>query len=198
VRVFVGIGLPADVRDAVDGAVGALREKKLQVSWVPKRNLHITLKFLGETASDRMGSLGGVLSRVSAASPSFSLAASGAGAFPSVRNPRVLWIGCRDSLELAGELQQNMEDALSEAGFPREDRRFHPHITTGRVRGALPPGWGERFVQSLSGREFGTVPVSSLTLFESRLSPGGAIYTVLQDFRMAVNPGTRENREEIS
>ena len=124
-----------------------------------------------------------------------SLTSEGGGAFPGTRNPRILWVGFLEPLELVRQLQQNMENALSGAGFPREDRPFHPHITVGRTRGALPPAWGERFVQALSGKSFGVVPVSSFTLYESRLGPGGAVYTPLCDFRLE-RSGRRDKREE--
>jgi 2'-5' RNA ligase len=198
VRAFVGIALPPEVRGAVAGAIGPLRGPGTAVSWVPTENLHITLKFLGEIPRDRCRLLEGLLSGVAAGSPPFSLDAAGGGAFPGTRNPRVLWVGFLEPLELVGKLQQNMENALSGAGFPGEDRRFHPHITVGRVRGVLPPAWGERFLQSLSGREFGQVPVSSLRLFESRLSPGGAIYRVVREFPLEGSPPAREDQEEIS
>jgi 2'-5' RNA ligase len=182
VRAFIGIGLPPGVRDAVEDAIGPVRGTAVPVSWVVKGNLHITMKFLGETSPENVRVLGDLLPGVAAGFSPFPLVAAGGGAFPGNRNPRVFWVGFLEPLELVGKLQQNMEEALSGAGFPREDRRFHPHITVGRVRGVLPPAWGERFVRSLSGREFGVVPVSSLRLFESRLSPGGAIYTVVRDF----------------
>jgi 2'-5' RNA ligase len=126
----------------------------------------------------------------------FTLTAEGAGTFPGTRNPRILWVGFLEPLELVRQLQQNMENALSGAGFPREDRPFHPHITVGRTRGALPPAWGERFVQALSGKRFGVVPVSSFTLYESRLEPGGAVHIPLCDFRLDEGSGKREIREE--
>lgn len=197
-RVFIGIGLPPVVQNAVDHAVEAVRRMRPPVSWVPAANLHITLKFLGETSGERVRALEELLEAVAAGSAPFSLRAGAGGVFPGIRNPRVLWAGVRDPLELVGELQQNMENALSGAGFPREDRRFHPHITVGRVRGVLPPGWGERFVQLLSDREFGVVPVESLRMFESRLAPGGAIYNVVRDFPLTGSPRTRERQEETS
>jgi 2'-5' RNA ligase len=181
-RCFLGIGLPPAVRDAVDAAVRPFRETREGVSWVAKGNLHITLKFLGEIRPERVTDVGEAVSGAAGEAEPFSLDASGGGTFPSARNPRVLWAGIREPLELVGKLQQNIENALSGAGFPREDRPFHPHITVGRVRGSLPAAWGERFVQGLSGRDFGTVPVSSIVLYESRLAPGGAIYSVAREF----------------
>lgn len=195
-RCFIGIGLPPAVRDAVADAVRGESAGRGPVAWVAGRNLHVTLKFLGEIRPERVAALGEALAGVAAGFPPFDLDASGGGAFPGPRNPRVLWVGFREPLELVGKLQQNIENALSGAGFPREDRSFHPHITVGRVRGVLPPAWGDRFVQGLAGRDFGTVPVSSIVLFESRLSPGGAIYSVVREFPLGNDPRRRKSEEE--
>jgi len=193
VRLFTGIALTSVCRDAVASAVAPLRADPAPVSWVAPGNLHITMKFLGETSRDRLDAVREALAEVAARFSPFAMEAEGGGAFPGTRNPRVLWAGLREPLELVRELQQNMENALSGAGFPREDRPFHPHITVGRARGVLPPAWGDRFVRALSGRRFGEVPVPKITLYESRLSPGGAVYTVVRDFPLS--GGARERRE---
>jgi 2'-5' RNA ligase len=193
-RLFTGIALPAECQAAVSAAVAPLRADPAPVSWVAQGNLHITLKFLGETSSDRLHAVVAALADVAARFPPFDLEAEGAGVFPGTRNPRVLWVGLREPLELVRELQENMENALSGAGFPREDRPYHPHITVGRARGVLPPAWGDRFVRALSGRRFGVVPVPTITLYESRPAPGGAVYTVVRDVPLA--GGTRGRRED--
>lgn len=192
-RLFTGIALTSECRAAVAAAVAPLRADPASVSWVAPENLHITMKFLGEISRDRLGAIGVALEGVAANFSPFLLHAEGAGLFPGTRNPRVLWVGFREPLELVKELQENMESALSGAGFPREDRPFHPHITVGRARGVLPPAWGDRFLRALSGRRFGEVPVPKITLYESRLSPGGAVYTVVRDFPLS--RGARERRE---
>ena len=194
-RTFLGIGLPADVRDAIASVTGQLRGRHAPVAWTAPENLHITLAFLGEISPGRVASVERSMEVVVSGTGPFSLTAEGGGAFPGTRNPRVFWVGFLESLELVRQLQQNMGNALSGAGFPPEDRPFHPHITVGRTRGALPPAWGERFVRALSGQNFGVVPVSSVTLYESRLGPGGAAYTPLCDVRLE-GPGGRETREE--
>jgi len=183
-RVFLGVGLPAGVREAVASEIAQVRVLHATVAWTAPKNLHITLNFLGEISPDRVPLIEREMRVVAAGFDPFSLTAEGGGAFPGTRNPRVLWVGFLEPLELVGQLQQNMEGALSRAGFPRENRPFHPHITVGRTRGALPPAWGERFVQALSGKLFGVVPVSSFTLYESRLGSEGAVYTPLCDFRL--------------
>lgn len=194
-RAFLGIGLPAGVRDTVASAIAHARELHAPVAWTAPGNLHITLIFLGEINPERVPLIEQALRVVASGTGPFSLTAEGVGAFPGTRTPRVLWVAILEPLELVGQLQQNMQNALSGAGFPREDRPFHPHITVGRVRGALPPAWGERFIGKFSGRRFGVVPVSSFTLYESRPGPGGAVYTPLSDFRLEGH-GTRETGEE--
>ena len=194
-RAFLGIGLPTGVREAIASATAKFRGLHAPVAWTAPKNLHITLYFLGEISPERVALVERSMRDASSGIGPFSLTAEGGGAFPGTRNPRVLWVGFLEPLELVRQLQQNMENALSGVGFPREDRPFHPHITVGRTRGALPPAWGERFVQVLSGKGFGVVPVSSFTLYESRLGPGGAVYTPLCDVRLE-GSGKREIREE--
>ena len=194
-RTFLGVGLPAGVREAVASEIAQVRGLHAPVAWTAPKNLHITLNFLGEISPERVPLVEREMRVVASGIHPFSLTAEGGGAFPGTRNPRVLWVGFLEPLELVRQLQQNMEDALSRAGFPRENRPFHPHITVGRSRGALPPAWGERFVQALSGKNFGVVPVSSFTLYESRPGSGGAVYTPVCDFRLE-GPGKRQTREE--
>ena len=194
-RAFLGIGLPADVRESIVSAIAPVRSLHAPVAWTAPQNLHITLYFLGEIYPERVPLVERSMRLAASGIDPFSLTTEGGGAFPGTRNPRILWVGFLEPLELVRQLQQNMENALSGAGFPREDRPFHPHITVGRVRGALPPAWGERFIGEFSGRRFGVVPVSSFTLYESRPGPGGAVYIPLSDFRLE-GPGTRETGEE--
>ncbi|HSL92417.1 MAG TPA: RNA 2',3'-cyclic phosphodiesterase [Candidatus Limnocylindrales bacterium] len=197
-RAFIGIGLPPKCHRAIAEAVSPFRDRRLPVSWTPEGNLHLTLKFLGEIPSGRIEEIGALLRAAASDVPVFELSVEGAGGFPSLRAPRVLWIGIREPLVLVGKLQENMETMLSGAGFPREGRPFHPHITVGRVQGRIPPGWGEKYARALSGIPFGVAGVNSCQLYESRLSPGGATYTVLCDIPLVrgTEGAEREEREE--
>lgn len=178
-RLFAAIALPPAVRSEIVSAVAPLRKGRPPVSWVAEDNLHVTLKFLGEVDPARLPAVEAALPEAVAPFATFALETGGAGAFPSARNPRVLWVGFREPLELAKALQDNIESTLCAAGFPRDPKPFHPHVTVGRIRGAAAPGWGESAVGALAGRAFGTVPVASVHLYESRLSPTGATYRVI-------------------
>ena len=195
-RAFVGIGLPPSVRRAIAEAASPFRVLRLPVSWTPEGNLHLTMKFLGEIPSGRVEEIGELLLAAAGDVPAFDLTVEGAGGFPGLRAPRVLWVGIREPLVLVGKLQENMETMLSGAGFPREGRPFHPHITVGRVRGRIPPGWGEEYARVLSGIPFGTAGVNSCQLYESRLSPGGAEYTVLREIPLSRGAEAAEREEK--
>lgn len=180
-RSFIGIGLPPECRMGIAGVVSPLRAKEVPVSWVPERNLHLTLKFLGEIPSARTDELAGLLAEAARDIPPFEFRMGDAGGFPTLRAPRVLWIGLREPLELVRKLHQNMENTLSGAGFPRDGRPFHPHVTVGRVKSRVAQGWGETYASAISGVTFDTVYVTSYRLYESRLSPSGANYQVLRE-----------------
>jgi len=181
-RCFIGIGLPDSVQRLLAETVREFCLEQVPVSWTVPENLHMTLKFLGETDKKRVFAVEKGLAEVAAGFPAFSLKAAGGGIFPNLRAPRILWAGFGEPLELAGKLQQTISNTMMLVGFPAEGRLFHPHITIGRVKGTLPPGWGDRFIRHFAGRVFGIVPVSSIILYESRLSRGGAIYSVIREF----------------
>ena len=180
-RMFIGIGLPEDCRDAIFRASSPVRERGGPVSWTRAENLHLTLKFLGEVPADRVSELGRLMAGAAADIAPFDLALEDAGGFPSLSAPRILWVGIREPLDPVRKLHQNMENVLSGAGFPREGRPYHPHITVGRVRRRLPAGGAERIAVAFCGRRFGVAAARSYRLYESRLSPSGAVYTVLRD-----------------
>jgi 2'-5' RNA ligase len=181
VRLFIGIGLPEGCCRRIIAAISPLRAKGPPVSWVAERNLHLTLKFLGETSPGEIDGLAGFMAVAARDIPLFEFRVEGGGGFPSLAAPRILWIGISEPLELVGKLHQNMENTLSAAGFPREGRPFHPHVTVGRIKGRVAPGWGGTFASAVSGTTFGTVFAASYRIYESRLSPSGANYTVLRE-----------------
>ncbi|GAB4363395.1 MAG: RNA 2',3'-cyclic phosphodiesterase [Deltaproteobacteria bacterium] len=189
-RLFIGIGLPGRCREAIAEAVSSVRERGDGISWTRAENLHLTLKFLGEVAEDRVEGLAEGMARAAGDVRPFDLVLEGVGGFPSIDFPRILWVGIREPLDPVRKLHQNMENVLSGAGFPREGRIFHPHVTVARVRKRLPRGRSERIAAALAGRRFGIVHAESYRLYESRLSPAGAVYAVVREIRFGGAPET--------
>jgi 2'-5' RNA ligase len=184
VRTFIAIDLEAGLKTALQGLIQKLKATGAEVRWTHAGGLHLTLKFLGEVDEEGVASVKRVLEKVAGRHPSFPLDFAGTGAFPDERIPRVLWVGFAAEPTLMA-LQEDLDCELEVAGFAREKRDFHPHLTLGRVKG---PGRVQSVLREL-GKEhpesFGGMTVRKLSLFESRLRPEGAEYHVIAEFGLA-------------
>jgi 2'-5' RNA ligase len=178
-RLFVALNLPSQERERIHRAARFLRDKEMPVRWVVADNYHLTLKFLGEVRTDRVAPIDQILARVAARCPRFSADLGGFGAFPSVRHPRVVWLGVEPSPALRC-LKQDVEWALADLGFERETRAFHPHLTLGRVDRDNEAGAFrglDALVTELSYN--GSVAVRSVELMRSQTAKGGSQYSVV-------------------
>ena len=190
IRAFIAVGLDDSLRSAITAAVERLRPLGSAVAWVPPRNLHVTLRFLGDQSEDRLVDAEAALADAAAGSPPMDVTFHGIGAFPGLERPRILWVGlAHGALEMRG-LEQRVADALAARDFAREERPWHPHLTIGRVyderrwrREAGPPLRGA--LAQAAATTFGTQRVTEVALMRSELSPAGARYTL----RRAVSLG---------
>lgn len=165
------------MREEIEETLVPLVRKRLPVRWVPPENLHVTLRFLGDiTDTLRVNVEEGVSEAISRTSP-FSISLGMCGAFPRLDKPRVLWVGLRDGEEEVRSLARRVDTALCPLGFDPE-KKFHPHITVGRVKAPLPRDGGDRFA-NLEVTPFRR-QVQSVELMKSTLTPKGAIYEVIR------------------
>ncbi len=133
-RLFIAIELPAEVR-------AALREARLQleahgrltVRWADPDGAHLTLKFLGATAPDRLERIAEGLAEAARPHRAFALRTTDLGVFPGSRAPRVVWLGVGGDLAQLRALQGDVERLIAPLGFPTERRAFSPHLTLGRT-----------------------------------------------------------------
>jgi 2'-5' RNA ligase len=129
-RLFVAIEIPEEVKDAVEEAFSPWREVFPKARWVPRENLHVTLKFLGRTWPRLVDWVPEQVEAAAADVSAFGARLRGAGSFPSARRGRALWAGFEDA-DLIADLAAEIEGALVEE-FPAEKRPFHPHLTVAR------------------------------------------------------------------
>ena len=135
VRVFVAVGISAEAREQLIGAVERIRQEVPQgIQWAKPDGMHLTLKFLGNIPSTGVEPLLECLKPVASVASPFPLRLAGLGMFPNRRKPRVLWAGVDGDLDELSSLQQASEDAINALGYPPEQRPFRPHITLGRPR----------------------------------------------------------------
>lgn len=182
-RSFIAIEMPAEVQAAIASSTAGMQKAlpKPLVRWVASKNLHLTLKFLGDVSPANLDRLAEALKMESVRHEKFSFSVGGLGAFPTSRRPRVIWIGLEAPASLTG-IQRAVEAVSSRMGYPAEDRPFSPHLTIGRVGQDVSPADLKRIsaaIEETTVGPLGTVHVGAVHIFKSDLQPGGSVYTHL-------------------
>ncbi|NLX59923.1 MAG: RNA 2',3'-cyclic phosphodiesterase [Phycisphaerae bacterium] len=177
-RLFIAVELPEEVRRLLAAVERDLRQADADVSWSRPENMHLTLKFLGDTPEDFVGEIAAALDAAAAACPRHAATLGGVGAFPTVRRPRVVWVGLDEPTGRLAELQKAVDDVTADL-VPPDPRGFTPHLTLGRVR-------SQRNAERLAGLVDGyrltsaaAVPVNEIVLIRSELARSGPTYTPL-------------------
>jgi 2'-5' RNA ligase len=185
-RVFVAIELPAKVRKRLSEHIGRLRTlvPDAQASWVREENLHLTLKFLGDVPITKVELVAQATERAAKTVEPFELNVLGCGAFPPKGQPRVLWVGIDDPSGQLALLRTTLEDESAEAGFPREEKPFHPHLTIARIRKPHDSRHLAAVHQEI-GFEPETVRASKLALISSELGSEGSRHTIVARYALA-------------
>jgi 2'-5' RNA ligase len=181
VRAFVAIRMNQQVEDAVSALSDSIKRPRDGIRWVPRANLHITLKYLGPAVDPlRLERLTAGLHEVAQKTAPFEVAARGLGAFPNLEHPRAIFVGLH-SVEL-GALAARVETACADYGFEHENRRWNGHLTIGRVRDTRITAKTRQALEAAKNTDFGVSKIESITLYRSHLSPEGASYEALATF----------------
>ncbi len=181
VRSFVAIEFPDSVRNEIARLLERL-PRLPGITYVHPNRMHLTLRFLGDIDDGQSVRLRQTLRDAATSLRPFEVRVQGVGAFPSLRRPSVLWVGLVASDASLVQAQELSERAAQAIGLPAETKAFHPHVTLARVRDS-------RFALEASDalhaeRDFdaGAFVVSGMTLFHSRLTPHGPVYTPIEEF----------------
>ena len=177
IRAFVAVPLPAQVQATVFDAAQRLAGELPAVRWSRKvENLHVTIKFLGKVAADRIDGLGTELEAPVGVLPRFDIELRGMGAFPSVRRANVVWAGIEDRAGGLARIAETVEGVTARLGIgEREARPFRAHVTVGRCPKGID---ARRALDAWRGRSFGRVAVGEVHLYESRLGGQGSTYVL--------------------
>ncbi len=178
-RLFIALNLPDGAKEGIHDAAQPLRDAGLPVSWLDPETYHLTLKFLGTPRPALTSGVTEVIGGVGRKNRSFSMEVGGFGAFPTIRRPRVMWVGVEPVLALRC-LKQDVEWELATLGFNRETSAFHPHITVGRAREDTGAGAFRGLDALAAGLDFRyRIDVTSLEVMRSHPSRTGARYSVV-------------------
>lgn len=185
-RAFIAIELSEDIKDALSQAQSHLKYSGADVKWVEIENIHLTLKFLGEISEEKCIKVKAALDTVAGSFKPFELNVKDIGVFPKIEFPKVIWVGLDKGAEESARIAKRIDEELSKIGFDPESRPFVAHATIGRVRSQRNK---EALKEKLTTLEaFGSgikwQAVNSITLFQSKLTPTGSIYTKLHETKL--------------
>lgn len=188
-RTFIAVELNDEVRrevDALQARMQAVLPPDL-VRWVAVANMHVTLKFLGDTRPDQLHRIVDVLKQAGQTQEPFDVTVAGRGCFPSFRRPNVIWAGLHDRGAHLAHLAGAVERAVAPLGWPPENRGFRPHLTLGRVNQRADARQRTelgRAIEALEIGTLGTIAVDTVHFIHSDLRPQGPLYTVMARIRL--------------
>jgi len=183
VRSFIAIELPDELKEGLVQLQAQLRlGQPTSVKWVDPYSIHLSLKFLGNTAVGRISEITQAIEEAAQGMSPFHLEVKGLGVFPNLKRVQVAWVGLGGEVSKVSKLQQRIESNLVPLGFTAESRLFTPHLTLARLRDRVLPDERERFGQLIANTRFEavhTIRVDSINLMRSQLTREGAIYSQL-------------------
>jgi 2'-5' RNA ligase len=182
-RLFIGLKVVpgAEIRNLI-----ALFKKRLwrdDIRWVNERNFHLTLKFIGNTTPEVMSSLIKELSEKLDRQKSITLDIKGAGLFGAYTKPKIIWAGAENTNALK-ELWGKVELSALSAGFEKEERPFHPHITLGRITKTQGPDRLKSIVEEYKNKFLQTQEINKVVLYRSTHPKGELFYEPVKKFKL--------------
>lgn len=179
IRAFIAVTPPIVLQQSFTEVRVAFEKYALPFRWVRPEHIHLTLRFLGDTAPEALPSVVQAMRRAVMGQAPFTILASGLGCFPGPSRPRVLWMGLHDPQGALLSLQQRLEAELVALGFAAEERPFHPHLTLARAQHSTGRHPLAPLLHAYQARQFGEIAVEQLHLLQSQLRREGAEYTML-------------------
>jgi 2'-5' RNA ligase len=178
-RTFIAVELPENIKNKIGELQAPLKRTNAFVSWVKPENIHITLKFLGEVPEEKINEVFSAIEIALKETKKFKINLKGTGVFPDFRRPRVIWVGAGKGGEELSNMATRIEEEMEKIGYPKENRKFSPHFTIGRVKS---PKNIEKLMEKVKTTDFETedIEVKEVTVMKSQLHPAGAIYTPLK------------------
>jgi len=174
-RLFVAIRPPREIRDLLLRTMGGISGAR----WQTDDQLHLTIRFIGEVDRHRAGDVHAALGGVR--HPRFAVALNGIGAFDRRGLPDAVWAGVAPH-ELLKALHKKIDQAIARVGIEPEQRAYLPHITLARLkRGSGPVG---NLLEQSGGLSSAPFPIDHFALFESALTPEGAVYSVIERYAL--------------
>jgi 2'-5' RNA ligase len=181
IRTFIAVELPKEINEGIKRVQDELKDSMRDVRWTKYGNVHLTVKFLGDTKVAKIDAIGKAIQGIADGFSPFVISLAGIGAFPNSRKPSVVWTGIQKGADEITKIADQIETSMAKFGFPREKRSFKPHLTIGRVREINNPSALQDALENSNVGEIGEFTVDKINLIKSQLDPAGSIYTTLSE-----------------
>jgi RNA 2',3'-cyclic 3'-phosphodiesterase len=180
VRTFTAVEVWPEIRERARVLINRFKDTTAKVTWVKPDQMHLTMNFLGDVPMNDVPAVCKAVAEAAEPFQPFDIEMAGVGVFPSYDNPRTIWLGVGDGSDELVALHTALQERLGDLGFRIEARRFHPHLTLGRVR-SVPAGPGQLagLIKQHADFEAGPMMVSEITVFSSELGREGPTYEAL-------------------
>lgn len=186
-RIFIATDISEQIREGIRELQQKLRTEsdtqKRDAKWVNPDNIHLTLKFLGEQKEQQVPEICKLTEQAAADKPSFELGIESVGYFGR-KSARVLWVGISQGHDKLAELQKNIEQKLTEAGWPEEKRSFTGHLTLCRIKNTKTGIKLAELTENHKDYKLGNLTVDSISVYQSTLTPNGPIYSTLANYKL--------------
>ncbi len=193
-RTFIAFETPEEIKAEMLKVQQKLKETNADFRWESPTKFHATMTFLGDTDESTIPVLRERIEGITRRIAPFPVTYENLGAFPGMKHPRVIWIGCHNEDGTLESLKTALDRELTGLGFEIERRSFRPHVTMGRVK-------SDKGIQHLLSRmesltfEPRTATIGGIVLMKSVLSPQGAEYSLLCSFQFHPKPSTEHDTE---
>lgn len=185
IRAFLAIEPPEDILQKISGLQEKLkREISGRLSWTRPQGQHLTLKFFGDISREDINNINAAVQKRVVAEQKLNLKVEKLGVFPDARKPRVLWSGVTGDVERLINLHKKLDADFAALGFPAEDRSFKAHLTLARIKDPRDIAGLSEALKKYDAFKAGEFIADKLFLFQSNLTPQGAVYTKLAEFAL--------------
>ncbi len=185
-RLFLAIPINIKTSPASELANNLRQRLKHEtfVNWVQLNNVHLTLKFIGNTFPQDELRIIDAMNEVFGRHQAFDMVFDNVGVFGSRYAPRVVWLGMRNTPQQLISLADDVLDTFDRIGFPKDRQNFVPHLTLARIKNLYDKEYFTKTIQSIEQKPYISQTVNEIILFQSILRPEGAIYKVVKSWHI--------------
>lgn len=181
-RAFISADI--EPSESLVGLLRGLADSRADLKIVKADLLHVTLKFLGDTEESMIDQIISCITDASRGVAPFDMRLAGMGAFPSMSNIRVVWVGIKDGAQL-GEIAKKLDASTAPLGFDPEKRGFVPHLTLARARSGRNMANIQEILRSNAATDYGSYRIDRILLKKSVLSPHGPTYSTVREVMLS-------------